>query len=76
MQKASKAITLAILGSLAGYISYTQCRDDGKRTTTQPGHSHWFWGRSFHGYSGSGSSAYHSSSSRGGFGGRSHFVGG
>ncbi len=84
MERATKVITLTIVGSLVAYLGYQACSDrrPGATTaTTRPAHSHglWFWGRPYHGTSDSGathSSGVHSSSSRGGFGGSFHSGGG
>jgi hypothetical protein len=86
MGKASKIVTLALLGTGVGYAGYSMLSDDEddyySDGTTQPYHrtgssSHSSWGRSFFHSSSSSSSgsSFHSGTSRGGFGSVGHSGG-
>ncbi len=82
MNKATKSITLTLVGTAALLLMHRSCRSDSDSpATTRPAgstaHAHW-WHRPWFGTSGGGyhsTSPGHSFSRRGGFGSTGHFVG-
>jgi len=89
-RRASRAITLVLISSIAVFFGFKSCYDEADAdwtSTTQPGyggsgtgyhspgyHSYWSSGHSYGGY-GRSSGSHFSGTSRGGFGASGHAAG-